>query len=96
MRGSGSGRGLSSSFVVHVRRSGASSSLAPRGLTVPVERHGRGRPSATAGSRPVAIITARQLAVFREYLRAEGLRAGIVMMHPDRADDDYLSYHLTR
>lgn len=42
---------------------------------------------------PVAIITARQFAAFRDYLRVEGLRSGIVLLAPDSADDDYLSYH---
>lgn len=41
---------------------------------------------------PTAIINARQLAAFRSFLREEGERIGIVLLDPDFADDDYLSY----
>lgn len=42
--------------------------------------------------RPTAIINARQLAAFRNFLREEGERIGIHLLDPDFADDDYLSY----
>ncbi|MFZ2980467.1 MAG: hypothetical protein WA085_05510 [Sphingobium sp.] len=41
---------------------------------------------------PVAVITARQLAAFRAFLRAESIRANTVLLAPDAADDAFLSY----
>ena len=43
-------------------------------------------------SGPIAIITARQLAAFRTYLREQGARFGIKLLDPDAAEDDFLSY----
>ena len=42
---------------------------------------------------PVATITARQLAAFRTFLRDESVRTGSVLLDPDAADDEFLSYH---
>jgi hypothetical protein len=42
---------------------------------------------------PVATITARQLAAFRTFLRDESMRAGTVLLDPDAAEDEFLSYH---
>jgi len=41
---------------------------------------------------PIAIITARQLAVFRTFLRDESIRLGIVLLDPAAAEDAFLSY----
>lgn len=49
--------------------------------------------SADHQDRQTAIINARQLAAFRELLRREGQRLGTVLLDPDFAEDDYLSYH---
>ena len=43
--------------------------------------------------RPVATINARQLAVFRAFLREESERTGTVLLDPDAAEDEFLSYH---
>lgn len=43
--------------------------------------------------RPVATINARQLAAFRSFLRAENVRTGTVLLDPDAAEDEFLSYH---
>ncbi len=42
---------------------------------------------------PVATITARQLAAFRTFLRDESARTGTVLLDPDAAEDEFLSYH---
>ncbi len=42
---------------------------------------------------PVATITARQLAAFRTFLRQESVRTGTVLLDPDAAEDEFLSYH---
>ena len=42
---------------------------------------------------PIATINARQLAAFRTYLREESVRIGTVLLDPDAAEDDFLSYH---
>lgn len=42
---------------------------------------------------PVATITARQLAAFRTFLRQESVRTGSVLLDPDAAEDEFLSYH---
>jgi hypothetical protein len=42
---------------------------------------------------PMATINARQLAGFRTYLREEGERLGVVLLDPEAAEDEYLSYH---
>ncbi|WP_176593194.1 hypothetical protein [Sphingobium sp. EM0848] len=44
-------------------------------------------------SGPMAKITAPQLGAFQRYLRAQGDRLGIVLLHPDARGDDYLCYH---
>lgn len=41
---------------------------------------------------PVAVITARQLAAFRAFLRAESIRTNTVLLAPEAADDAFLSY----
>lgn len=41
---------------------------------------------------PRAIITARQLAAFRRFLRTEGERTGTALLDPDADDDVFLSY----
>ena len=43
-------------------------------------------------ARPTAIITARQLAAFRRFLRTEGERTGTALLDPDADDDVFLSY----
>lgn len=42
---------------------------------------------------PRAIINARQLAAFKTFLRAESVRTGILLLDPDAAEDEFLSYH---
>ena len=39
-----------------------------------------------------AVINARQLAAFREFLRVQGERLDMTLLDPDFAEDDYLSY----
>lgn len=43
--------------------------------------------------RPIATINARQLAVFRAFLREESERTGATLLDPDSAEDAFLSYH---
>ena len=43
-------------------------------------------------SSPVAIITARQLAAFRTFLRDQSLRLGLVLLDPAATEDAFLSY----
>ena len=42
---------------------------------------------------PIATINARQLAAFRAFLRDEGARTGTVLLDPDAAEEEFLSYH---
>ncbi|PBN42943.1 hypothetical protein [Sphingobium sp. D43FB] len=42
---------------------------------------------------PRAIINARQLAAFRSFLREESIRTGTLLLDPDAAEDEFLSYH---
>jgi hypothetical protein len=42
---------------------------------------------------PLATINARQLAAFRTFLREESVRIGTVLLDPDAAEDEFLSYH---
>lgn len=48
--------------------------------------------SADHQERQTAIINARQLAAFREFLRREGERLDMTLLDPDFPEDDYLSY----
>lgn len=48
--------------------------------------------SADHQERQTAVINARQLAAFREYLRREGEHLNMVLLDPDFVEDDYLSY----
>ncbi|EZP69816.1 hypothetical protein BV96_03864 [Sphingomonas paucimobilis] len=43
-------------------------------------------------ARPIAVISARQLAAFRTFLRGEGERIGTVLLDPDAPEDAFLSY----
>src|SRR5204863_299916 len=43
-------------------------------------------------ARPMAVISARQLAAFRTFLRGEGERIGTVLLDPDAPEDAFLSY----
>lgn len=42
---------------------------------------------------PIATINARQLAAFRRFLREESVRTETVLLDPDAAEDEFLSYH---
>ncbi|WP_371424523.1 hypothetical protein [Tardiphaga sp.] len=42
---------------------------------------------------PIAKINARQLAAFRIFLREESVRTGTLLLDPDAAEDEFLSYH---
>lgn len=42
---------------------------------------------------PIAKINARQLAAFRTFLREESVRTGTLLLDPDAAEDEFLSYH---
>ena len=42
---------------------------------------------------PVAIVNARQLAAFREYLRKEGVRLGLALLDPDADEERTLAYN---
>ncbi|KIU01614.1 hypothetical protein QU38_00730, partial [Staphylococcus aureus] len=48
--------------------------------------------SADHQERQTAVINARQLAAFREFLRGQGERLDMTLLDPDFAEDDYLSY----
>lgn len=48
--------------------------------------------SADHQDRPTAVINARKLAAFREFLRREGERLGTLLLDPDFAEDAFLSY----
>ena len=43
-------------------------------------------------ARPTAVISSRQLAAFRTFLRGEGERIGAVLLDPDAPEDAFLSY----
>lgn len=48
--------------------------------------------SADQQDRQTAIINARQLAAFRQFLRREGEHLGTVLLDPDYVEDEFLSY----